>query len=117
MTDAATKEADLASIKTRYELAFAIANQPKIASNPVVIAALAHAKATYAAFLAALAEADAAHGFRILSTYRHVHQTGNAADSAFAALGAAIVSAPWCLKGAVEIKTFGEIPSDLAMLI
>jgi hypothetical protein len=93
MSDTRTKEADLAAIKARCELNYTVASHPMFASNPIVIAALANAKASDAAFLAAVAEADAARGFRIWSTYRHVRQAGAASDSAHAALRAAIESA------------------------
>jgi hypothetical protein len=49
------KDADLAAIKARYESNYAlITNDPKIANDPVIIAALAKAKASEAAFYAAL---------------------------------------------------------------
>jgi hypothetical protein len=38
---------------------------PKLLAIPLVIAALANSKASYAAFLAAVTEADAARGFGI----------------------------------------------------
>src|ERR1700737_1212597 len=93
MSDARTKEADLAAIKARCELNCTVASHPTFASNPIVIAALANAKASDTAFLAAVAEADAARGFRIWSTYRHVRQACAASDSAHVALRAAIESA------------------------
>jgi hypothetical protein len=88
-----TKQADLAAIKAWFELNYALASQPKLADNPVVIAALANAKASETAFIAAVAEADAARGFRIWSTYRHVRQVSAQPDSAHAALRAVIESA------------------------
>jgi hypothetical protein len=49
------KDADLAAIKARYESNYAlITNDPKIANDPVIVAALAKAKASEAAFYAAL---------------------------------------------------------------
>jgi hypothetical protein len=49
------KDADLTAIKARYESNYAlITNDPKIANDPVIIAALAKAKASEAAFYAAL---------------------------------------------------------------
>ena len=49
------KDADLAAIKARYKSNYAlITNDPKIANDPVIIAALAKAKASEAAFYAAL---------------------------------------------------------------
>jgi len=90
MSNIRTKEADLAAIKARCELNYTIANHPKFSSNPIVKAALANAKASEAAFLAAVAEADAARGFRIWSTYRHVRETCVVADEAHAALRAVV---------------------------
>ena len=52
------KDADLAAIKARYESNYAlITNDPKIANDPVIIAALVKAKASEAAFYAALERA------------------------------------------------------------
>jgi hypothetical protein len=88
MTDARTKEADLAAIASAYELNYAVA--ANFADDPIVAAAVAHCKATYAAFLAAIAEADAARGFRRISTARHVRRTSEATDAAQASLRAAV---------------------------
>jgi hypothetical protein len=88
-----TKEADLAAIKARCELNYAIAQHSKVANNPIVIAAFASAKASEAAFLAAVAEADAARGLRIWRAYRHVRQACAAAGNAQDALCAAIETA------------------------
>ncbi len=49
MTDARTKEADLAAIASAIELNYTVAAQ--FADDPIVVAAVAHCKATYAAFL------------------------------------------------------------------
>jgi hypothetical protein len=93
MPDTRTKDADLAAIKARCELNYTIASHPNFSGNPIVIAALANAKACDAAFLAAVVEADAARGFRRLSASRHVRQACAASDSAHAALRAAVESA------------------------
>ena len=55
------KDADLAAIKARYKSNYAlIANNPKkIANDPVIIAALAKAKASEAAFYAAFENVEA----------------------------------------------------------
>ncbi len=53
MTDARTKEADLAAIVARCELNYAIADH--FPNDPVVFAAVAFCKATYAAVVAAMA--------------------------------------------------------------
>jgi hypothetical protein len=51
-----SRDADLVAIKARFESNYAlVASAPKIASNPLVIAALANAKASEAALYAALA--------------------------------------------------------------
>ena len=54
------KDADLAAIKARYESNYAlITNDPKIAKDPVIIAALAQAQASEAGFYAALENVEA----------------------------------------------------------
>jgi hypothetical protein len=88
MSDARTKEADLAAIASAYELNYTIA--ANFADDPIVVAAVAHCKATYAACLAAMAEADAARGLRRISTFRHARRAGMAADAASASLRAAV---------------------------
>jgi len=95
MSDPRTKDADLAAIKARYEFNYAlVASNPKIADNPLVIAAVTNSKASYAAFLAALAEVEAERSlFRMWRTHRHFRQACAAADSAHAALRFAIESA------------------------
>jgi hypothetical protein len=82
MLDARTKEADLAAIRARCELNYIIASHPKFAGNRIVLAALANAKASEAAFIAALAQADASRGIRIFGAYRHCRQACAAADHA-----------------------------------
>ena len=87
MTDARTKAADLAAIKARSELNYAVANHPMFAGNPLVAAALANAKANDAAFLAALAEVEAERNFfRMWKTHRHFRQACAAADKGHATL-------------------------------
>ena len=87
--DITTKQADAA--KVWCELNYAIASHPKFADNPVVIVALANAKASEATFIAAAAEADG----RSWDPHRepHVRQVSAAIESAHAALRAAIESA------------------------
>jgi hypothetical protein len=81
MPDTRTKEADLAAVKARMEMNYAVARHPKFAGNPTVAAALANAKASDAAFLAALAEVDAErNSFRMRRTHRHFRQACEAAD-------------------------------------
>jgi multidrug resistance efflux pump len=88
-----SKEADLAAIKARVELNYAVASHPMFAGNPIVVAALANAKANDAAFFAAVVEADAARGLRVWSAYRHLRQASAASDKAHATLRAAVESA------------------------
>ena len=85
MTNARTKEADLAAIATKVEFNCNLA-RTNFGNDPLVMAAVANVKATYEAFLAAVAEADAARFFRRLSADRHVRQCSMAADQAFHAL-------------------------------
>jgi hypothetical protein len=94
MPDNPTKEADLAAVKARMEMNYAIAGHPQFAGNPIVSAALANAKASDAAFLTALAEVEAERNFfRMWKTHRHFREACAAADQAHAALRAAIESA------------------------
>ncbi len=58
-----TKEADLAAVKARMKMNYAIAGYPKFVGNPIVSAALSNAKANDAAFFAALAELEAERSF------------------------------------------------------
>ena len=92
MPNSRTKDADLAAIKARFESNYAlIASDSKIASNPIVIAALANAKASEAALYAALADVDAKRNFfRVGLTHRRFRQAGVAAEKAHDALRAAI---------------------------
>jgi hypothetical protein len=92
MPDLRTKDADLAAIKARFESNYAlIASDPKIASNPLVIAALANAKDTDAAFYAALENVEAKRNFlHWWNTYRHFRQASVAAEKAHDALRAAV---------------------------
>ena len=85
MTDARTKEADLAAIasKVKFNCTLATTN---FGDDPLVMAAVDNVKATHEAFLAAVAEADAARFLRRLSADRHVRQCSMAADRAFHAL-------------------------------
>ena len=87
-----SKDADLAAIKTRYESDYAlIASDPKIVNDPLVIAAIANAKASDAAFYAALEDVEAKRNFlHRWNTYRHFRQTSVAAEKAHDALRAAV---------------------------
>jgi hypothetical protein len=89
---AGSREADLAAMKARNEFNEAlIASDPRIASHPLVIAALANSKASYAAFLAAMADVDAERNFfRMWKTHRHFRQACAAADRAYLGLRAAV---------------------------
>ena len=94
MTDTRTKEADLAAMKARMEMNYTIAAHPKFAGNSIVSAALANAKASDAAFFAALAEVEAERSFfRMWKTHKHFRQASAAADQAHATLRAAVESA------------------------
>ena len=99
-----SRDADLAVLKSRNELVYAhIANNPKIASNPLVVAALAYQKACYAAFLTAMADVDVNKNFfRVWSVHRHFTQACSTADNAMAALGRAIEIA----EGKIEAEAF-----------
>jgi hypothetical protein len=69
------------------ELNYSIASQPNFAGNPLVAAALANAKASDAAFFAALAEVEAERNlFRVWRTHRHFREACAAADNAHATL-------------------------------
>jgi hypothetical protein len=87
-----SKEADLAAMKARWDFNYALVeSNPKIADHPLVIAAVANSKASYAAFLAALAAVEAERSFfQIWNTHRNFRRTCAAADSAYAALRAAV---------------------------
>jgi hypothetical protein len=90
-----SRDADLAAIKARYESDYAlIAGDPKIANNPRIVAALAKAKASDAAFYAALEDAEAKRNFlRRWNTYRHFRQASVTAEKAHDALRAAVEGA------------------------
>jgi hypothetical protein len=89
-----SKDADLAAIKARYESEYAlIANDPKIANNPVVSAALAKAKASEAAFCAALENVEATNFLRRWTAFRRFRQASIAAEKAHDKLRAAVKTA------------------------
>jgi hypothetical protein len=113
MPDAQTKDADLAAIKARCDLNYTIASDPKFAGNRIVMAALNNAKASEAAFLAAVAEADTARGFRIWGAYRHCRQACAAVDSAHATLRATIESAENEYEVPSENVAHAEISGDI----
>jgi hypothetical protein len=110
MSDTRSKEADLAALKASAELNYSVASHPMFAGNPIVIAALANAKASDAAFFAAVVEADAARGLRIWSAYRHVRRASAASDKAHAALRAAVESAEDQHNAAKNIYGDKELP-------
>ena len=91
MTDA--KEADLAAIVAQCEVNFAVASHPNFANDAIVIAALASAKASLTAFVAAVKDADAARGFRRLSAFGNVRRASAACDVAQRTLIAAVRTA------------------------
>jgi len=75
------------------------ASDPKIANNPLVIAALANAKASDAAFYAALENMEAKRTFfHRWSAYRHFRQASLKAEKAHDALRAAVERARANLK-------------------
>ena len=86
------KDADLAAIKARYESNYAlITNDPKIANDPVIIAALAKAKASEAAFYAALENVEAKSNLlRRWGAFRRFRQAAIAAEKAHDKLRAAV---------------------------
>lgn len=87
--------ADLAAIKARYESNYAlITNDPKIANDPVIIAALAKAKASEAAFYAALENVEAKSNLlRRWGAFRRFRQAAIAAEKAHDKLRAAVKAA------------------------
>ena len=89
------KDADLAAIKARYESNYAlITNDPKIANDPVIIAALAKAKASEAAFYAALENVEAKSNLlRRWGAFRRFRQAAIAAEKAHDKLRAAVKAA------------------------
>jgi hypothetical protein len=90
MADDASEQGDLAAIRARCEMNYLVASQPKFAHNPLVIAAVASAKASEAAFHAAAAKADAAPWFLMYGAHCHVRETCAALDRDQAALRAAL---------------------------
>jgi hypothetical protein len=86
---------DLAALKTRYESNYAlVTNNPKIASDPVVIAALAKAKASEVSFYAALEHVEANSNFLWRwGAFRRFRQAAIAAEKAHDKLRAAIEAA------------------------
>jgi hypothetical protein len=85
---ASLKDADLAAIKARYESNYAlITNDPKIANDPVIIAALAKAKASEAAFEAK------SNLLRRRGAFRRFRQAAMAAEKAHDKLRAAVKAA------------------------
>jgi hypothetical protein len=99
MADAG-KEADLAAIKARFEFNYALVDsEPTIAADPLVGAAVANCKASHAAFVQAVADADAARqftglkAFRIWGADKRVREMCAAADQAFRGLRFAIEQA------------------------
>ena len=89
------RDADLAAIKARYESNYAlITNDPKIANDPVIIAALAKAKASEAAFYAALENVEAKSNLlRRWGAFRRFRQAAIAAEKAHDKLRAAVKAA------------------------
>jgi hypothetical protein len=75
---------DLAAIKARYESNYAlITNDPKIANDPVILAALAKAKASEAAFCAAVENVEAKGNLlRRWGAFRRFRQAAMAAEKA-----------------------------------
>jgi hypothetical protein len=90
MADDGSAEGDLAAIKARCEMNHLVAGQPKFARNPQVIAAAAGARASEAAFYAAVAKADAAPWFLMYGASCHVREVHAELDRAHAALRAAL---------------------------
>lgn len=89
------QDADLAAIKARYESTYAlITNDPKIANDPVIIAALAKAKASEAAFYAALGNVEAKSNLlRRWGAFRRFRRAAIAAENAHDKLRAAVKAA------------------------
>ena len=84
---------DLAALKTRYESNYAlVTNNPKIASDPVIIAALA--KASEASSYAALENVEANSNFlRRWGAFRRFRQAAIAAEKAHDKLRTAVEAA------------------------
>jgi len=111
---ALSRDADLAAIKARYESDYTlIASDPKIANNPLVIAALANAKASDAAFYAALENMEAKRTFlHRWNTYRHFRQASLKAEKAHDALRATVEGARVNLKWSVADVGFLPVPIE-----
>jgi hypothetical protein len=92
MTDARTKEADLAALAARVELNCTLATT-HFGYDPVVMAAVANFRANHNAFLAAVAEAEVARFFKRFSADKHVRQCSVATDHAFYVLKSAMEQA------------------------
>jgi hypothetical protein len=88
-------DADLAAIKARFESNYAlVTNDPKIAGDPVIIAALAKAKASAATFYAALESVEANSDFLWRwGAFRRFRQAAIAAEKAHDKLRAAVEAA------------------------
>jgi hypothetical protein len=86
---------DLAALKARYESNYAlVTNNPKIASDPIIIAALAKAKASEASFYAALENVEANSNFLSRwGAFRRFRQAAIAAEKAHDKLRAAVEAA------------------------
>ena len=89
------KDADSAALKARYESNYAlVTNDPKIASDPVIIAALAKAKASEVAFYVALENVEAKSNFLWRwGAFRRFRQAAIAAEKAHDKLRAAVKAA------------------------
>jgi hypothetical protein len=89
------RDAHLAAIKARYEANYVlITNDPKIANDPVIIAALATTKASEAAFYAALENVEAKSNLiRRWGAFRRFRQAAIAAEEAHDKLRAAVKAA------------------------
>jgi|SRR5271156_3324595 len=89
-----SKDADLTAMKVRYASIYAIiTNDPKIANYPVVSAALLNAKASEAAFYAALENVEASNFFRRWNAFRRFRKASIAAEKAHDKLRAVVKTA------------------------
>ena len=90
-----SSDPDLAAMKARYELNYHLVDRdPKLASNPLVIAALARAKASEAAFYAATKDVEAQPNFfRRWNSFRRFRQAAIAAEKAHDELRAMVKKA------------------------
>jgi hypothetical protein len=96
----ASKEADFAAIKANFEcICDTVEGVPEIATDPQVVRALTAYKATFAAFVQAVADADAARQFtglkvfRVFGADRHVRALCESVDAALARLRFAAIQA------------------------